>query len=189
MPDPGTEASGSPERKRDVRSADLYGVAITTIDGESLTLGHFRGQALLVVNVASQCGYTPQYAGLESMYRRYRDRGFAVLGFPCDQFGNQEPGTDDEIRQFCSLAYDVTFPMFAKIDVNGPNEHLLYAILKSRARGVLGTEAVKWNFTKFLVSRDGAVLARYSPRDTPEDIESDPVFTTAVIPSGGTSAP
>jgi glutathione peroxidase len=180
MPDPGTDASGIPERKRDARRDDVYEIPVTTIDGEQQTLGHYRGQALLVVNVASQCGYTPQYAGLESMYRRYRDRGFAVLGFPCDQFGHQEPGTEAEIRQFCSLAYDVTFPMFAKIDVNGPNEHPLYALLKSRARGILGTEAVKWNFTKFLVSRDGAVLARYSPRDTPEDIESDPAFVAAV---------
>ena len=189
MPDPGMEASGTPERQRDARGSDVYGVVVTTIDGEQQTLSQFRGQALLIVNVASRCGYTPQYAGLESMYRRYRDRGFAVLGFPCDQFGNQEPGTADEIRQFCSLAYDVTFPMFAKIDVNGPNEHPLYRILKSGARGFLGTEAVKWNFTKFLVSRDGAVLARYSPRDTPEDIESDPTFQTAVVPSGGGSAP
>jgi glutathione peroxidase len=184
MPDPGMEASETPERKRDPRRDDIYAVTVTTIDGEQQTLGQFRGQALLVVNVASKCGYTPQYAGLESLYRRYRDGGFTVLGFPCDQFGNQEPGTEDEIRQFCSLAYDVTFPMFAKIDVNGPNEHPLYAILKSRARGVLGTEAVKWNFTKFLVSRDGAVLARYSPRDTPEDIEADSVFRTAVMPIG-----
>ena len=180
MTDPGTEASGAPERKRDPRRDDVYDVAVTTLDGEQQTLGRYRGQALLVVNVASQCGYTPQYAGLESMYRRYRDRGFAVLGFPCDQFGNQEPGTEADIRKFCSLAYDVTFPLFAKIDVNGPNEHPLYAILKSRARGVLGTEAVKWNFTKFLVSRDGAVLARYSPRDTPEDIESDATFVAAL---------
>ena len=180
MPDPGMEASGTPEPARDPRRSDVYDVPVTTIDGQQQTLGPFRGQALLIVNVASQCGYTPQYAGLESMYRQYRDRGFAVLGFPCDQFGHQEPGTEEEIRQFCSLAYDVTFPMFAKIDVNGPNEHPLYAILKSRARGILGTEAIKWNFTKFLVSRDGTVLARYSPRDTPEDIESDAAFVGAV---------
>jgi len=180
MPDPGTEASGTPEPKRDPRRGELYDVPVTTIDGEPQTLGRFRGQTLLIVNVASQCGYTPQYAGLESLYRRYRNRGFTVLGFPCDQFGNQEPGTEDEIRQFCSLAYDVTFPMFAKVDVNGPNEHPLYSILKSRARGIWGSEAVKWNFTKFLVSRDGTVLARYSPRDTPEDIEVDPAFVTAV---------
>jgi glutathione peroxidase len=135
---------------------------------------------LLIVNVASQCGFTPQYAGLEALYRRYKQRGFAVLGFPCDQFGHQEPGTADEIRQFCTLAYDVTFPMFEKIDVNGPHEHRIFAILKSAARGVLGTAAIKWNFTKFLVSRDGAVLTRYSSRDTPEDIETDAAFTTAL---------
>ena len=180
MPDREMETSGTPDRTRDPRRSDVYDVAVTTIDGAQKTLGEYRGQALLVVNVASKCGYTPQYAGLESLYRRYRDRGFAVLGFPCDQFGNQEPGTDEEIRQFCSLAYDVTFPMFAKIDVNGPHEHPLYAILKTRARGMLGTGAIKWNFTKFLVSRDGAVVTRYSPRDTPEDIESDPAFMAAV---------
>ena len=180
MSEPGTEESGAPERTRGARRSELYDVPVTTIDGEQMTLDRFRGQALLVVNVASKCGYTPQYAGLEAMYRRYRERGFAVLGFPCDQFGHQEPGTEDEIRHFCSLAYDVTFPMFAKIDVNGPNEHPLYTILKSRARGILGTEAVKWNFTKFLVSRDGTVLARYSPRDTPDDIESDPAFVSAI---------
>lgn len=180
MPDPGMEASGAPERNRDPRRGDVYDVAVTTIDGEQETLGRYRGQALLVVNVASQCGYTPQYAGLESMHRRYHDRGFSVLGFPCDQFGNQEPGTEEEIRQFCSLAYDVTFPMFAKIDVNGPNEHPLYAMLKSRARGILGTEAIKWNFTKFLVGRDGAVLVRYASRDTPEEIERDETFVAAL---------
>ena len=179
MPDPGIDASGTPERNRGP-GRELYDVAVTTIDGQQETLGRYRGHALLVVNVASQCGYTPQYTGLESMYRRYRDRRFVVLGFPCDQFGNQEPGSEAEIQKFCSLAYDVTFPLFAKIDVNGPNEHPLYTILKSRARGILGTEAVKWNFTKFLVSRDGTVLARYSPRDTPEDIESDPAFVAVV---------
>ena len=180
MPDPGTEASGTPEPRRDARRGELYDVGVTTIDGEAQTLGRYRGQALLIVNVASQCGYTPQYAGLESLHRRYQSRGFAVLGFPCDQFGNQEPGTNDEIRQFCLLAYDVTFPMFAKIDVNGPNEHPLFTILKSRARGVLGTEGIKWNFTKFLVGRDGSVLSRYSPRDTPQDIEEDATFMTAL---------
>src|SRR5689334_17670316 len=175
----------TPERDRQVavrgaKSARLYATLVTTIDGRQTTLEPYRGQVLLIVNVASQCGYTPQYAGLETLYRRYKSRGFVVLGFPCDQFGHQEPGTEDEIRQFCSLAYDVTFPMFAKIDVNGPNEHPLYAMLKSQARGMLGTTAVKWNFTKFLVGRDGAVLMRYAPRDAPEDIESDAAFTTAL---------
>ena len=162
------------------RAATLYSIAVTTITGDETTLEAYRGQVLLVVNVASKCGFTPQYAGLETMYRRYKGKGFTVLGFPCDQFGHQEPGTEDEIRQFCSLAYDVSFPMFSKIDVNGPNEHPLYATLKGRARGVLGTTAVKWNFTKFLVGRDGTVLSRYSSRDTPEDIESDVAFLTAL---------
>ena len=157
-----------------------YSTAVTTLDGRPTTLEPYRGQLLLIVNVASQCGFTAQYAGLESLYRRYKQRGLVVLGFPCDQFGHQEPGTADQIRQFCTLAYDVTFPMFDKIDVNGPNEHPIFAILKSSARGVMGTTAVKWNFTKFLVSRDGAVLTRYSPRDTPEDIEVDAVFTAAL---------
>jgi glutathione peroxidase len=158
----------------------LYSVPITTIDGRPATLEPYRGQLLLIVNVASECGFTPQYAGLEAMYRRYKGRGFTVLGFPCDQFGHQEPGTAEQIRQFCTLAYDVTFPMFEKIDVNGPNEHPIYAILKSSAPGVFGTTAIKWNFTKFLVGREGAVVTRYSSRDTPEDIEADAAFKTAL---------
>ena len=161
-------------------NAALYSVPVVTITGDQATLAPYRGQVLLIVNVASKCGYTPQYAGLETMYRRYKSRGFAVLGFPCDQFGNQEPGTENEIRQFCSLAYDVTFPMFAKIDVNGPNEHPLYKVLKGDARGILGTTAVKWNFTKFLVNRDGIVVTRYASRDMPEDIEADAAFMTAL---------
>ena len=174
----------TPTTQRDLTSqtdrGPIYSVPVKTIDGSETTLAPYHGQVLLIVNVASKCGYTPQYTGLESLYRRYKDRGFAVLGFPCDQFGNQEPGTEAEISQFCSLTYDVTFPMFAKIDVNGPNEHPLYAILKSGARGVLGTTAIKWNFTKFLVGRDGTVLARFGSRDTPEDIERDAAFATAL---------
>jgi glutathione peroxidase len=158
----------------------LYSIPVTTIDGREETLERYRGNVLLIVNVASQCGFTPQYTGLEAMHRRYKDRGLTVLGFPCDQFGNQEPGTNDDIRQFCSLSYDVTFPMFAKVKVNGPDEHPLYAILKSGAPGVIGTTAVKWNFTKFLVSRGGVVLTRYSPRDTPEEIEADATFLSAL---------
>ena len=173
-PTPGAEAPRSTDR--DV----LYSIRVTAINGREGTLDGYRGSALLVVNVASRCGFTPQYSGLETLYRRYRNRGFAVLGFPCDQFGNQEPGTNDEIRQFCSLAYEVTFPMFAKIDVNGPAEHPLYAHLKSRAPGLLGTTAVKWNFTKFLVGRDGTVLTRYTPRDTPEQLETDARFISAL---------
>ena len=158
----------------------LYSIPVTTIDGREETLERYRSNVLLIVNVASKCGFTPQYVGLEAMYRRYKDRGLTVLGFPCDQFGSQEPGTNDDIRQFCSLSYDVTFPMFAKIEVNGPGEHPLYAILKSRAPGVIGTTAVKWNFTKFLVSRGGVVLTRYSSRDTPEQIETDTAFVSAL---------
>jgi glutathione peroxidase len=148
---------------------------LTTIDGRATTLGEWRGQVLLVVNVASKCGYTPQYEGLEAMWRRHRRKGFAVLGFPCDQFGHQEPGNEAEIRQFCSLTYDVTFPLFAKVEVNGPGTHPLWAHLKAAKRGVLGSGAIKWNFTKFLIGRDGAVLARYAPTDTPERIERDVV--------------
>ncbi len=148
---------------------------LTTIDGRATTLGAWRGQVLLVVNVASKCGYTPQYEGLEAMWRRHRTKGFAVLGFPCDQFGHQEPGDEAEIRQFCSLTYDVTFPLFAKVEVNGPGTHPLWAHLKAAKPGMLGSSAIKWNFTKFLVGRDGAVLARYGPTDTPERIERDVV--------------
>ena len=168
------------EPARETRAPALFTIPVVTIDGNITTLAPYRGQVLLVVNVASKCGYTPQYAGLETLHRHYESRGLAVLGFPCDQFGNQEPGTESEIRQFCSLAYDVTFPMFAKIDVNGPNEHPLYTVLKSQARGFLGTTAIKWNFTKFLVNRDGNVVARYGSRDTPEDIEAEPAFVTAL---------
>ena len=167
-------------RTESVAEHRVFSIPVRTIDGGETTLAPYRGLVLLVVNVASQCGFTPQYAGLEAMHRRYKERGFAVLGFPCNQFGAQEPGTEDDIRQFCAGAYDVTFPLFAKIDVNGPNEHPLYAALKGEARGVLGTTAVKWNFTKFLVARDGRVLHRYSPRDTPEDIEADPAFLAAL---------
>ena len=174
------EPNTGPAARRDANRQALYTIPLTTIDGRPTTLEPYRGQVMLIVNVASKCGFTPQYAGLEALYRRYHARGLVVLGFPCDQFGHQEPGTEDEIRQFCSLAYDVTFPMFAKVDVNGPNEHSLYATLKSRAPGLLGTTAVKWNFTKFLVGRDGAVLGRYASRDPPEAIETDATFQTAL---------
>jgi glutathione peroxidase len=128
---------------------------------------------LLIVNVASQCGYTPQYAGLEMLYREFKERGFAVLGFPCNQFGSQEPGKDADIASFCSKTYDVTFPLFAKVDVNGPAAHPLFRLLKSSRKGLLGTESIKWNFTKFLVDRQGKVVRRYGPGDTPESIRGD----------------
>ena len=145
----------------------------TDIDGQQRALSEWSGQVALIVNVASKCGFTPQYAGLESLWREYRERGFVVLGFPCDQFGHQEPGDDAEIRTFCSTSYDVTFPMFAKIDVNGADAHPLWQWLKQEKPGLLGSEAIKWNFTKFLVGRDGAVLQRYAPKDTPESISKD----------------
>lgn len=159
----------------------LYDIEVKTIDGKPVSLGEFRGKALLIVNVASRCGFTPQYKGLEALYRKYRDQGFAVLGFPCDQFAHQEPGDEAEIRQFCSLNYDVSFPLFAKIKVNGPETHPLYRWLKSARRGFLGTARIKWNFTKFLVSGEGKVLKRYATTVTPERIEQDikALFTQA----------
>lgn len=144
-----------------------------TIDGEERSLSDYRGRPMLIVNVASKCGFTPQYTGLEALYRRHRDAGLVVLGFPCDQFGHQEPGDEAEIAQFCSLNYDVSFPMFAKIDVNGPDAHPLYQWLKKEKSGLLGIGAIKWNFTKFLVDRAGHVVKRYAPTDTPEAIEKD----------------
>ena len=152
---------------------NLYAFTVTTIDGQTDTLDTYRGQVLLIVNVASKCGFTAQYAGLEALYRRYRDKGFTILGFPCDQFAHQEPGSESEIKNFCSLTYDVTFPLFAKIEVNGSGTHPLYNHLKKAQPGLFGSEAIKWNFTKFLVNRDGQVLKRYAPTDTPEKIEND----------------
>ena len=151
----------------------LYDFDVTAIDGTRQRMDAWRGKALLIVNVASACGYTPQYAGLERLYRRYRDRGLVVLGFPCDQFGHQEPGTDAEIRQFCSDKYDVTFPLFSKIKVNGDDAHPLFMWLKAQKKGWLGSAGIKWNFTKFLVGPDGEVLKRYGSNDTPDDIEKD----------------
>lgn len=145
----------------------LYETEVRTISGQTGTLGAYAGKVLLIVNVASRCGFTPQYSGLEALYRRYRDRGLVVLGFPCDQFGHQEPGDEAEIANFCKLNYDVTFPMFAKVEVNGRGTHPLFRQLKSAAPGLLGTESIKWNFTKFLVDSKGNVVARFGPRDEP----------------------
>jgi glutathione peroxidase len=153
--------------------ASVHDFQARTIDGQERSLKDFAGQGLLVVNVASKCGFTPQYAGLEALHRKFKDRGFAVLGFPCDQFGHQEPGNELEIASFCKLTYDVSFPMFAKVEVNGDSAHPLYKHLKAQARGILGTEAIKWNFTKFLVDRDGKVVRRYAPNDKPESLEQD----------------
>ncbi|RQW84255.1 MAG: glutathione peroxidase [Methylococcus sp.] len=151
----------------------VYDFTARAIDGAERSLSDYRGQPLLIVNVASRCGFTPQYAGLEALYRKHAGEGLVVLGFPCDQFGHQEPGDEAEIRTLCSTRYDVTFPMFAKIEVNGSDAHPLYRHLKQAATGLLGTEAIKWNFTKFLVDRNGAVVKRYAPTDTPESIEQD----------------
>jgi glutathione peroxidase len=151
----------------------LYDIPVTTLEGEPATLAPYRAQVLLIVNVASECGFTPQYEGLESLYRRYKDRGFAVLGFPCNQFGHQEPGEAAEIRGFCERSYGVTFPMFAKIAVNGPKTHPLYRYLKAAQPGALGTQAIKWNFTKFLVGRGGEVMRRYGPAVEPSRLEPD----------------
>jgi glutathione peroxidase len=146
---------------------------VTAPDGGTESLGAYQGKVLLIVNVASKCGFTPQYAGLEALYRKYKDQGFAVLGFPCNQFGQQEPGNAEEIASFCSLNYDVTFPIFAKIDVNGPEADPLYEHLKKEAPGVMGLTSIKWNFTKFLVDRGGNVVHRYAPTTKPQDIERD----------------
>ncbi len=157
------------------KNESIYDVSVETITGEPKQMSDFRGRTLLIVNVASECGFTPQYEGLERLYRAHREQGFEVLGFPCNQFGGQESGTNDEIATFCSRTYDVTFPMFARIDVNGDGAHPLYRTLKQAKPGLLGTEAIKWNFTKFLVGPDGTVLARYGPSDKPDDIEPDVV--------------
>lgn len=175
----------------------VHQFSAAAIDGAPTALGDYAGKLLLVVNVASRCGLTPQYEGLEALYRRYREHGLEILGFPCDQFGNQEPGSEAEIKEFCTLNYGVSFPMFSKIEVNGPQAHPLYAYMRAEQPGVmnpdaetlrtnplyqhlaanfpevLGTDAVKWNFTKFLVGRDGTVLRRFEPTVAPEEIEAE----------------
>jgi glutathione peroxidase len=149
----------------------IYDFQAETLDGQPASLADWRGQALLIVNTASKCGFTPQYAGLEQLHRAYHDRGFSVIGFPCNQFGAQEPGDAAEIANFCSLSYDVSFPMMAKIDVNGPAAHPLWAYLKHARKGLLGSEGIKWNFTKFLVDRQGEPVRRFAPTDTPESLK------------------
>jgi glutathione peroxidase len=153
--------------------SSVYDFAANTIDGQSVKLDAYKGKTLLIVNVASKCGFTPQYKGLEALYKKYQSQGLVILGFPCDQFGHQEPGSEQEIKDFCSLTYDVDFPMFAKIKVNGDDAHPLYKFLKNEEKGILGTTAVKWNFTKFLVDKTGKVLKRYGSMDTPESIDKD----------------
>jgi glutathione peroxidase len=149
----------------------IYDFEVAAIDGEKQSLDVYRGSVLLIVNVASRCGFTPQYTGLENLYRKYRERDFTVLGFPCDQFRHQEPGNEDEIKAFCQRRYDVTFPLFAKVEVNGRGAHPLYRFLKSARRGFLGTKSIKWNFTKFLIDRDGNVVRRFAPSFRPEKME------------------
>jgi glutathione peroxidase len=153
--------------------SSLYTFSARTLGGEAVELDRYRDKVLLIVNTASECGFTPQYEGLQQLYERFAPRGFEVLGFPCNQFGKQEPGDAAQIVEFCEQKYGVTFPMFDKIEVNGPDAHPLYRYLTSEARGVLGTKSIKWNFTKFLVERDGKVAKRYAPSVKPEAIGSD----------------
>jgi glutathione peroxidase len=152
---------------------DVFDFQARRLDGTAADLKQYRGKVLLIVNTASRCGFTPQYEGLEALYREYRARGLEVLGFPCNQFGRQEPGSAEDIDDFCSSRYAVSFPLFEKIEVNGPNAHLLYRHLKAAAPGLLGTRAIKWNFTKFLIGRDGSVVGRYAPRTPPAALARD----------------
>ncbi len=151
---------------------NAYDFTAQTLDGKPAPLGDYRGDVLLIVNTASKCGFTPQYAGLEELWRKYKDKGLTILGFPCNQFGGQEPGNAEEIASFCSLTYEVSFPMMAKIEVNGGGADPLYAWLKHEKKGLLGSEAIKWNFTKFLIGRDGEVVARFAPNTEPKALES-----------------
>ena len=150
---------------------NAYDFTAQTLDGHPAPLADYRGNALLIVNTASKCGFTPQYAGLEALNRKYKDRGLIILGFPCNQFGAQEPGDADQIASFCSLTYGVSFPMMAKVEVNGAGAHRLWTWLKHEKAGLLGSEAVKWNFTKFLIDRSGAVTARFAPNTEPKALE------------------
>ena len=151
----------------------LLDIPATTIKGESKTLADFGGKAVLVVNTASKCGFTPQYKGLEALWQQYKDKGLVIVGFPCNQFGHQEPGDEGAISEFCELNFGVTFPLFKKIEVNGANTHPLYVELKQRAPGLLGSQGIKWNFTKFLIGKDGKVVERFAPTPKPEDLVSE----------------
>ena len=154
-------------------SESIYGFTVARLSGEEMSMNTYRSKILLIVNTASRCGLTPQYAGLEALWQRFGERGLVVLGFPCNQFGAQEPGDAGEIAEFCEINYGVSFPLFAKVDVNGDTTHPLFAYLKARAPGLLGSQAIKWNFTKFLVGRDGEVVKRYAPALAPEAIAPD----------------
>ncbi|WP_181556662.1 glutathione peroxidase [Thermaerobacillus caldiproteolyticus] len=151
----------------------IYDFTVKTIRGEEKSLADYKGKVLLIVNTASKCGFTPQYKELQELYEQYRDHGFVVLGFPCNQFGQQEPGTEQEIEQFCQVNYGVTFPMFAKVDVNGEHAHPLFVYLTEKAPGIFGTKAIKWNFTKFLVDRYGNVVERFAPKTKPSDLKAE----------------
>ncbi len=153
--------------------SNIYDFEARTIDGKTVPLDQFKGKALLIVNTASACGYTPQFGGLEQLHKTYGDKGLVVLGFPCNQFGGQDPGSNDEISQFCQLNYGVSFPMMAKVDVNGVDADPLFQFLTKQAPGLLGTTGIKWNFTKFLVGKDGEVIKRFAPADAPADLAKD----------------
>ncbi|MBN8432472.1 glutathione peroxidase [Microbulbifer salipaludis] len=153
--------------------SDIFTIPVQANDGQESTLAQYKGKVLLIVNTASKCGFTPQYKGLEDLYQKYKDKGLVILGFPCNQFGKQEPGSDSEIQEFCTLNYGVSFPVYAKLDVNGADAHPLFTQLKKSAPGILGTEGIKWNFTKFLVNREGEVVNRYAPKDKPESLAED----------------
>lgn len=154
-------------------SNSIYDFTVKSNNGEDTSLSNYKGKALLVVNTASKCGFTPQYEGLQSVYEKYKDQGLEILAFPCNQFGEQEPGNDAEIQSFCSMNYSTTFLLFSKIDVNGKNAHPLYNFLKEQAPGLLGLKDIKWNFTKFLIDKNGAVVKRYAPTTKPEEIQED----------------
>ena len=153
--------------------SSIYDYEVNTISGKARPLADYKGKVLLIVNTASKCGFTPQFTGLEALYSEHQEQGLEILGFPCNQFLKQDPGSDNEISEFCSLNYGVTFPMFSKIEVNGDNTHPLYKFLKEQAKGMLGSEKIKWNFTKFLVNREGEVVKRYAPNKEPKDISAD----------------
>jgi glutathione peroxidase len=153
--------------------SSVYDFTAQTINGQPAPLSEYQGKVLLIVNTASKCGFTPQFEGLEKLWKDYSDKGLVVLGFPCNQFGSQDPGANDEIASFCQLNYGVSFPMMAKIDVNGGNAHPLYQWLVKEAPGILGTKSIKWNFTKFLIGRDGQVIGRYAPTDAPKALAAD----------------
>lgn len=154
-------------------SQDIYAIEVPSITNKPYGLDAYRGKVMLIVNTASKCGFTPQYKGLQELHEKYGDRGLVVLGFPCNQFGAQEPGTEEEIQGFCSLTYGVTFPMHARVEVNGDGAHPLFQLLKHEAPGLLGTEGIKWNFTKFLVDRTGKVVSRHAPTDTPASLAAE----------------